>query len=435
VNIIGSIKKVIWKVYVPVLIKLMPYRYKLLVRKLKRKEKIKVVFLIQLASSWKYDYLFKLLLDSKRFDPVIVICPVVNHEEDVMFTELNMAFDFFSEKDYPVINSWDDQTQNWLDVKTSIKPDIVFFSNPWGQMSKPEYYIFNFLDTLTCYVPYGFKSSHLYEAIFNKPFQNLLWKIFYETSFHLEMAKKYARNKGMNGLVTGYPGMDNLLDNTYQPKDVWKIEDKSVKRIIWAPHHSILGEMDSNVGFSTFLIYSDKMLEIADIFKEEIQISFKPHPLLKAKLYKHSNWGKLRTDEYFDKWSSLPNTQLDEGNYIDLFLTSDAIINDGESFLVEYLFAGKPAMFLVADDNVTNRFNEFGKLAFNHLYHGRNDIEVRTFIEDVIIGGKDTLKEKRDNFFKENVKPPNDKLSSENIFNLLNEVLTKFDIIVNVDSN
>ena len=421
----GQLKRILWELYLLVLIKFLPYWYKILISKAKRKDKIKVAFLIQLASSWKYDYIFNLMLKDQRFEPIVIICPIINYENIAMFREIQRAINFFSKKNYPVINSWDEQSQKWINIKKIIKPEIVFFSNPWDNMSRPEYYIFNFLDTLTCYAPYGFKSSHLYEAIFNKPFQNLLWTIFYETEIHKKLALKFARNKGLNGVVTGYPGMDNLLDESYSPDNVWRIKDASVKKIIWAPHHTIFGEYDSNVGFSTFLRYSDFMLRVAYEFKDRIQMSFKPHPLLRSKMYKHPLWGREKTETYFNKWASMINTQLNEGNYIDLFLTSDAMINDGESFMVEYLYTNKPSIFLVADERVTERFNEFGKMVFEHLYQARCEEDILAFINDIVIAEDDYKNAKRVEFFENLVKPPNNKLASENIYNFIKSSISQ----------
>ena len=397
----------------------MPFRYRRLLKEVKRKDKVRIVFLIQLASSWKYDYLFQLFLNDDRFDPIIAVCPVISYSNDNKFMEMDRAIHFFQNLNYPVYPTWKKESREWVDIKKDLKPDIVFFSNPWADLSMPRYYIYSFLDTLSCYVPYGFKSSHLYQAIFNKPFQNLLWKIFYETEFHKSLAKKYGRNKGRNGVVTGYPGMDNLLSVGYESDSAWGNTDTNIKRIIWSPHHSIFGKEDSNVGFSTFLKYYNFMIDVTDKYRSSVHFSFKPHPLLKSKLYKHKDWGRERTDNYYSSWDSSPNTQLNEGNYIDLFLGSDAIINDGESFMVEYLYTKMPAMFLVADDTITDRFNEFGKKAYKNLYKGYSEHDITSFINDVIIGGNDYKAKERIEFFDNQVKPPNDVLASENIFNCI----------------
>ena len=82
----------------------------------------------------------------------------------------------------------------------------------------------------------------------------------------------------------------------------WKRE----KRIIWAPHHTI-PTAPNLLEYSTFLDVAEIMLEIAEEYKEELQIAFKPHPFLLKKLY--NIWGKEQTHAYYGKWAQLGNTQ------------------------------------------------------------------------------------------------------------------------------
>ena len=81
------------------------------------------------------------------------------------------------------------------------------------------------------------------------------------------------------------------------------------------------------------------MLSFTEKYKDKIQIAFKPHPNLKT-VNKSSKSGKPN-DDYYDKWNSLDNGQLEEGDYFDLFLQSDAMIHDSVSFLSEYLYTMK----------------------------------------------------------------------------------------------
>lgn len=62
------------------------------------------------------------------------------------------------------------------------------------------------------------------------------------------------------------------------------------KKIIWAPHHSL--EDCGGLQLSTFLSYYKFFFELAQKYFNDIQIVFKPHPLLKEKLYQHPDWGK-----------------------------------------------------------------------------------------------------------------------------------------------
>lgn len=386
-------------------------------KKVSKKDKIKVVFFLIHDSVWKCETIYYLMKKDNRFEPIVIVCPYILYGEEIMLRDMNQAFSSFEAKGYNVLKSYNETTNKWMDVKKEINPDIIFFTNP-HHLTKEEYYITNYTDCLTCYVPYGFKNSYLHQFHYNGQTQNLVWKFFLETEIHKKLSKQYAQNKGINTLVTGYPGLDVFFSQDYQPVDVWKIKNKKIKRIIWAPHHTIpwIGE---TLNYATFLKYADFMLEIAEIYKEKIQIAFKPHPLLRAKLSKEHIWGKEKTDDYYNKWEKNPNGQLHEGEYIDLFLTSDGMIHDSSSFVIEYLYTNKPVMFLINDDKITDRFNEIGKLALSKLYHGKSSDDIMAFVENVVINSNDSKHDERIHFFNSIVKPPNNVTASENIFNFL----------------
>ena len=117
---------------------------------------------------------------------------------------------------------------------------------------------------------------------YNQFFHNILWKYFNITKIHKEISEEYADNKAQNVTIVGYPKCDEYLDVNYKPKDVWKVEDRAVKRIIWTPHQSI-EDNEKELGYSCFLLNYQNMLDLAQQYKGKIQIAFKPHPILKQK--------------------------------------------------------------------------------------------------------------------------------------------------------
>ena len=131
--------------------------------------------------------------------------------------------------------------------------------------------------------------------------------------------------------MTGATVYDKFLDKNYKPKNVWKRQEKIKKKVIWAPHHSIISNPD--LEYSLFLEVCDIMPVLAKRYENKIQFCFKPHPFLIRKLYQL--WGKYKTDAYYQLWDSMPNTQYENGEYIDLFMTSDAMIHDCDSFRFE----------------------------------------------------------------------------------------------------
>lgn len=395
------------------------FKYKRIVKRVKKKERIRVAFLLVNESIWKYEALYFLLKENPRYEPVVFVCPFKTYGPDIQKQEMDITFKNFQERGYEVVKTLQDDG-SYLDINKSFSPDIVFFCTPWAHSLK-QYHIKNYLNSLTCYVPYGFKSSNLYEFHFNLTTQNLSWKNFYETDVHLVLAKKYSRAKGANVVVSGFPGMDHLLNmNKLNYKGVWKKQPIEKKKIIWAPHHTIPGSK-TPLDYSTFLKYSDFMLELARKYQYEVQFAFKPHPNLKGTLY--DIWGKYRADNYYESWKQLPNGQLETGSYIELFASSDAMIHDSGSFVIEYLYTQKPVMFLINNEAVKEQFNEIGREALQKLYHGHNGEDIERFIVQTVLNGVDKLREERHKFFNELIQPPHGRTASENIYNYIIESL------------
>ncbi len=385
-----------------------------------KKGPINVVFFALFDSVWKYDTLYQLMEKDDRFNPVILVCPVVNYGKENMLQNMDNCYNLFKSKGYNVRRAYDPDKDKYVDVKKEMQPDVIFYTNPYSSLIDSKYYITQFPDVLTAYVNYYFcAESKNFDKIYDNLFYNLLWKKYVETEHEIEDAIKYARNKGRNMILTGYPGIDNLINPNYSASDKWKIADKNIKRIIWAPHHTIDGY--NFIEFSTFLKYSEFFLYLAEKYQDKIQIAFKPHPLLKNRLY--IKWGKEKTDIYYSRWANLKNSQLEEGDYVDLFLTSDAIVHDSGSFIYEYLMTGKPAMHLHNQIPYEQQFNDLTQEALSHYYKGENEEDIEKFIID-LVNGKDEKKEDRIKFVQHNLIPPNGKLASENILNDLVESLS-----------
>lgn len=398
-------------------------QYDRIASKIKTKEKIKVAFFIVREAVWKLDELYWLMKRSRRFEPIVVICPWVESSNNLFtFQELNKVEAFCKEKGYDFISTYNHESGDWKDIKELIKPDIVFFTYPYVSFMRKEYCITNFVDvSLTCYATYGFNLDRKQYRQFNLLFHNLMWKGFYETSVHKMLAGKYAYNKGKNVEAVGYPLFDEFEKAEQQAaKDVWKIKDRRIKRIIWAPHHTFDG-VKGETQFSCFQYYAQFMLEIAKMYRDKIQIAFKPHPTLKPKLLRM--WGEYETNSYYAQWETLANGQLEEGEYVHLFLTSDAMIFDSVSFICEYMYTGKPSLFTMIDAKTLPLFNEFGEMAFKCLYHSYSEDDVKHFIENVVLCSDDSMKQERDMFFQQYLTPINNHTPSQNIFNYLERVL------------
>lgn len=388
-------------------------------RRLHDKKRIEVAFLLTIPGMWKLDYLFQQLQQSERFHPYIVIFPYSqfkSFDKKEIWDTIRRTEEFVKIRNFEYVIPYNEKKGRWDNIRNTLNPDIVFFTTPYRDIL-PDYYYYNFRDKLTCYVPYAFQAMNVYPLNYDQIAINLFGINFAETKMHLDFANKYSRSKGANFVVSGYPGIEVYLREDYYSPDVWRKQNCTKKRVIWAPHHTIDGSDDFQV--STFLQYYDQMLQLAQEFNNQIQWAFKPHQLLKFKLQKL--WGKKRTDDYYRKWAEMENCQLEEAGYVDLFIHSDAMIHDSGSFTTEYLFLNKPVMYLVKGNNPEQQFNDFGALAFSNHYHGKDIYDIKKFLVDVVINGKDTMKGQRQDFYNKYLVSPDGKMPSQRIIEIIND--------------
>lgn len=385
--------------------------YKKVLKRLRNKKgPLNVLFIAVYASSWKYDSLFQLMQQDDRFNPSIIVCPPLGRGREHMMESMKGCREFFIKKQYPFTCVYDEQSDSYVDVRR-FAPDIVFFTNPYAKLVDSRYHLGGFKNSLTCFVNYGFLNTP-FKWGFADTFHQGVWRFFIECSDNLRLIKEYSYIHASNCVVTGYPMYDVFSNAKVEGKE-WKNRDRRFKRIIWAPHHTV----SNSVGLlqlSTFELYYEVMLKLADKYKDEVQFVFKPHPALKPNLYNLESWGKDRTDAYFNQWMLGENTSLVSGDYVDLFISSDALIHDCGSFTIEYLYVQKPVLYLSNNDK-ESQCNEVGKKAYDCHYHATTPAQIEQFIVDVVLGEDDPLKQQRSQFYNTVLVPPKGKSVAENI--------------------
>lgn len=384
-----------------------PYR-KLLIHIISRHRPVRVLFYVNNLSMWKSDKLIMLLKNDSRFEPMVASMlytkdPEIRREQlekeisshfISMGIKYSCGFDFSKNRQYPV---------------SQFKADIIFYPQPYKNRLKEVS-----CKSLLSYIPYCFEMEKTAQAI-NSLYQNICWKYFVSTQFNKDAKSKTNYNHGVNLVVAGNPIADYFLDGHTPKSDNWPINNPNLKRIIWAPHHSILP--DDWLDYSTFLEVADNMLEIARKYQDRVQFVFKPHPMLLEKLYKLESWGPQKTDRYYDTWKTMPNCSFADGSFVDLFMTSDAMIHDCSSFTVEYLYVNKPVLFLSKKERIDS-FNDFANDCFRVHYHGASVQDIESFIDNVI-NGVDPLLDKRTAFIKDRLMPNGKGSTAGNIYNEL----------------
>ena len=394
--------------------------YKSAIKKVRAKESsLNVVFIVNDSSEWKYDSLFRLMSQDKAFNPVILVCPLIIHYSTEQAQDIyQRTFNIFIKRGYQVVKASELVTDTSIDIE-KLAPDIVFYSSLWTSYMHPKYSQSSLCKYLKCYVDYGY-CSIADEWGYSSAFHGLMWRYFTECEDIKKLALAAQPRELRNAVVTGYPIYDEYEDALVDPSD-WKDANRKFKRVIWAPHHTIEGH-DGLLRFSTFLENADAMLKYA-LAQKNMQFAFKPHPLLLQALYDHPQWGKEKADAYYQQWANGENTTLVTGAYINLFKSSDAMIHDCGSFIVEYLYSKKPVMYLGC--NREEQSNIVGKKAYRCHYHGKDIEDIKRFLEIVVIGGKDEKECVREQFYNDVLLPPNGCSVAENISNEIKKELCK----------
>lgn len=377
----------------------LPYK----VSKIRRKEKIRVLFFLTELSTWKTEELYLQMKEHPRFSVIIGTSRSVPVPDAK--TQLE---DYLAYRNYEYID-----LDSYPSYSQTVAPDIVFYQKPYNsEIQQHNWYKYH-LNSLFCFCTYGFNTI-LEDWAINQPLLDHAWQIYMENQSVASEFKKIQRKNNKALIPTGIPMMDLLNHPKECFQNPWLNNKK--KKIIYAPHHTICDLHVDGIAYSTFLDYADKILKLAEKYSEDVHFAFKPHPILYGKLVKL--WGKERAQEYYNKWALLPNTQIETGEYIGLFKHSDAMIHDCSSFQVEYIYVNNPVLFLIRDEFTNDNLSSISKKSFE-VHEKANSIdEIENFIINVI-NGNDVKKKQREEFITNNLLPPNNKTACENIIDAI----------------
>lgn len=404
----GSIRAIFYKLYV---CPKADYTHRIFLNNIRERGEAKVVFIASTLPMWRYQGVLELLKNDNRFKTYVVLCPFSIFSQDQKKESIDDLRSFFDSRNILYYDSTE-WTSNQFDLRKWLDPDILFYTQPYLNVYNNLLDWKHYQDKLICYTPYGVGAIAEKWAL-NGLFHNIAWKLYYETEVYKQDAIRITYNHGRNVVVTGNANADEFLKKDHL--DVWRQHTQKKKRIIWAPHFSIVDNLWLHRG--SFLFLWDVMLSIAKEYSDSLLFAFKPHPRLKSMLYQLPEWGKERTDNYYNEWAIMSNTQLVETGFVDLFMTSDAMIHDCGSFTVEYHYSQNPVLFTTESvDEIRQQLNELGRAALDAHYIGQNVEDIRHFLNDVVLNGNDPLKSIRGNFFNKYLLPPNGKTVAENMY-------------------
>lgn len=340
--------------------------------------KIRVGFLVTEASKWGYQSLYDLFEKSKEYEPVVLVTKTPSeHKNRTKYHQtMQDCLAFFETRKMKTEIAYD-EVQGRYRPLSDFKVGIVFYQQPWDVCSLHHPYFVS-KQALTFYSPYGLELTEKSQG-YMESFHRWLDMVFLTSKKDKEATLKFADDI-TNCEVVGYPKLDD-----YQ-KIVPEKHSKPV--VIYAPHHSF--EKDG-IRLATFQWSGEAMKKLAETFQKEVVWVFKPHPRLKYALIKNKIMSENEVENYYKFWSEI-GSLYDTGDYLRVFVNSDALITDCASFLGEYLPTEKPVLHLISPDA---KYNVFGKALIKGFYKIHTSKELSETFRRVVLEKNDYQKELR----------------------------------------
>ncbi len=384
--------------------------FKASVAKIRRKDKIKVGFVIYEPTQWFGSELYDLFSRDKRFDVTFILCtPILGLKGNELF-----------EKDF--IQGVQQISSH---VSTIFVPegrsapvppqDVLILFTPFPSTLPLALRAENLTpETLVAHIPYAFDISLRTKGYYNRRMFAVAWKIFFSSVSALEVYDEQNSVGMPRGFFSGYPRMDFFFKRDVPFHFDWKMIRPDAKKIIWAPHWSVTRD----VNYATFQWNFEFMYQFAKAHPETSWI-FKPHPRLFDEAIREKIFPSVAAfKEYLQAWNDLPNAQVVIGAYYQaIFATSDGLIHDSDTFIAEYQYVDKPMIFLKRD---TQRHNKLGEeiLGVSYCVDGQDLDGIAATIQRVFIDGDDYKSAARRTVFNKYLNYPqaNGMLASEFIY-------------------
>jgi hypothetical protein len=333
--------------------------------------RLKIAFMLPEISLWDvFAPIYRAMQASERFDPIVVAFTRADVTSEKSKTKIlatlekmKVKFVFFElvGKFYPSI--------------AELEVDVIFYT--LGSIAYPEPYRIEFTSQycLTCYISYGFLMANEHEYQFGQTFHHTAWRIFASTPREEAEYGNRSRRLTNNIVTTGYTKFD------LYPKNIPPPPQRPL--IIWAPHWTI-GTVYPALNLGTFAEICNDMATFMEN-SCHIDFIFKPHPNLKYACEKTTFMSHDIYESYLHRLKSMSNVSVVlDGDNINRFVNSSAMITDSVSFLAEYIPSKRPLLFLSRPDR--SKFSETGESIVGAHYIGVGMDAIRSFTQDVVDG-------------------------------------------------
>ena len=351
---------------------------------------VRVLFVCHEPSLWSmFESIYNAMESDPNFSPLVVALPYKHGTlPDGQYKDSGML-EFCKIKQIKAIG-YDKEKNEWLNP-ASLMPDYVFFQTPYDLYHK-NWSVENIsMMARVCYIPYGTTlfNGEVEDLVLPSSFLRFTHLIFKEDALSKEIfVNKFNNTKWFNEekvVLCGHTKLDYLSSKIDFSGTVWKRGiTKDIKRILWTPRWTTAESACHFFEYRNFFIGFCRK-------HQDIDFVFRPHPLC---FQNFLNNGQLTDTELaslekeYDKSLNMTIDRTDK--YQDTFLSSDILVSDLSSMMLEFLVTEKPIVYTHRVD----LFNELGRKLSRGFYWVKNVNELEETLK-MLISGNDPLKKER----------------------------------------
>lgn len=351
-------------------------------------DKIRIVFLLNELPKWKLQGVLDLLHEDNRFNPIVALTMADidwRQPTEVVVGKHKALKAYFARYGVSCVELADIKNKKVRSPK-ELSPHVVFYQQPWAYSVKQHPAMVSRY-ALTCYVPYYVPNTEALWFDCRDLFQRTIYRYYSLNQKWVCGYESYMPEWKRAGtyVPAGHPMLD--VFHTFDVSHSGHIG------VIYAPHWSITypGFLSSE-HYSTFLSNGKEILSFAKQHPE-INWVFKPHPNLASALVNSGAWSECEVAAYYDAWREIGKVCLD-GDYVEYFAESYAMITDCGSFLIEYAATGRPLVRLISSQ-CRMEVPAWNRDLFNSYYNCHDMGELNEILETVIILRQDPKESER----------------------------------------
>lgn len=302
---------------------------------------VRAVFFTGLGSTWDaMQSVYVYMRDDPRFDPVVVLIPVVRQiERDGKIIQDVTYEDYLTPMGIPFLEY----------SRYSLKddcPDLAFTNQPYEGATITEFWPNTIAQsTRLVYLPYylpDMVDKNTRSVLDAADINRYAWKIVFPTQKQYRFHCRHAANGGANGLLTGIPKLDHFVTLPKRGAALpagWEcLEGKRV--FLWNTWYIIP---------VSALRWFDEVISWFETH-EDCALIWRPHPMTDTvtRLYHPKEYpGYL---EHIRRVDSMPNAVRDcDASCEAAFYYSHAMVSDYSSMQPQYLLMDKPALWVRND--------------------------------------------------------------------------------------